>query len=714
MLKGPDRSAKRLVATLALGAWGFSLVCGYGQESSGLIKSTQAVPFEAGRLIYDQKKEKIYFEEGFKIERSTQSLTGRRMVYDSATGIAVATGSLVFQDPSITLKGNYLTFHVPSETAHWQNGVEGNFKTSLWRFKAKSLKGKTNAYQARGVRFTSCDRDHADYHVWAWRGKIWPGRKANFTHAFLHFGPIPFLYLPFYSKNLAQERLWTVYISPGQTGRDGKIARTVVAFPAIKDKLYTRMRIDYLSKTGVGFGPELIYRETDKGYGLLDLYTIREKPRPEFGLGGTRQWYLRSEGFYQIIPGLSAQGTFKFQRTPEFNSLYVKDHPERVLQNLQSSLALSGSYKTFQLRSFYSENWAFDELKKKFFSSTRVLPGLEGVVHPTKLWITPLYLQGNVLSQKDETKTAPDDVPFRKWSNSGNARLYTPWRSGLSFINGSLGGLFSTSHVSALSKINHVSIQQSRYGGEFLLRFSPWSPVDLALTYSHMLRSEIGSLRQDTKALDRGVNSKTLTVQEIGRFPLGGSLYARTAYEFPTIPGTRLIHWTQNLQPVWGSFVFSPLFGLGVNLSTSYEVFIRKYAHTVGFSQFVGRGVLVGMFQYNNRFPNQLLPAFIGNFYDFGPFEQLKVTWRGKYHSKTKTVLSRHADVIEPFDQEIMIVPKLHDFLITLVFRNRKEVREFFFTIRLKVSKQQEQKALEHFKEEEIRPWRDERTRAVR
>ncbi|MBI4669120.1 MAG: LPS-assembly protein LptD [Elusimicrobia bacterium] len=672
-----------------------------------VLVSSAAVPFETERLVYDEKTGLAHFHDGFKLWHGSQTLSGREMAFDVAAGVALASGSLTLDDPNLILQGERLRSHVSSQTFKWESPVRGVFKTTPWRFTAKNLEGTDKFYKANSVRFTSCDKLNPDYYIWSYKGKIWPGQKASFTHAVFHIGKIPFWYWPYYTKSLGQKARPTVYLNPGQNGREGTFLRSVIAYPLAGDRLYLRTHLDYFSKIGLGIGPEFLYRENESRKGALYLYRVKEP-------NGLTQWDVRGDSYYEFIPGLAGQGTLRYQRDPSFNNLYSKDNPERVMPSLNSSLALNWSRSNYQLRSFYSDVWGFDQKTGKFMSTAQVLPGLEAILHPWRIFSSPLFFQGNATAHRTRTRASFEEIPFDRWVDSGNSKLFIPWRMPfVSFLSGTAGGTFEHSYESRLAKTIPQSRRQSRYGGEMLARMAPWDPLDLTFTYIYKLRSEVDSLRQETKAPDKGVDAKRLEVQEIGRLSYFANLYARTAYNFPRAPfaetgnaGKYPIDWTQGLDPVWGSLTILPLPGASWNFSTSYEVFARKYNHTIALSQAVGPALILnGNFQYDNRKPNYLLPTAMAEFKVPRFFEQVRITWRGEYFAKTQCLSSRKL-TMRTFEREIALVPDFHDFLVTLVFRSRKEVREFYFTIQMRFSQQTEEKLLRQLKEQEFFPWR--------
>jgi hypothetical protein len=62
------------------------------------------------------------------------------------------------------------------------------------------------------------------------------------------------------------------------------------------------------------------------------------------------------------------------------------------------------------------------------------------------------------------------------------------------------------------------------------------------------------------------------------------------------------------------------------------------------------------------------------------------------------------------FEREVVLVPDLHDFWITVVMRSRRQpdpVRELLFTIRLKFAEASERRYLEKINNKEFVPWQN-------
>lgn len=705
-----------------------------------VLVSSQAVPFEAGRLRYDEKHGILFFEdgytlwrgsqtikgktmvystksytadaqEGFTLWQGSQSLRGRRLVYNTQTRLYHAQGALEVYDPDLRLFGERLEAKDSSGTVHWEGSVRGYFQETPWRFTAKSLDGNSSLYLSDRVHFTSCNKLHPDYHIWAWQGKIWPGEKASFKHAVFFLGPIPFWYMPFYSKPLGKPRPYTFYINPGQNSREGLFARTVIAVPFYSDKLYLRQHIDIFSNTGIGWGPEFLYRDGESRKGTLSFYTIKEQ-------SGLRQWDVRGDSFVQIRRDLGLQASLRYQRDPGFNNLYSLDNPVRINPDLQSSMALNWHRSQFQLRTFYSDVWGYDQVAGKFLSTSRTLPGIEGIMHPYSILKGALVVQGNAAFHRLESRPADVNVrPFVRWQDTGNVSILRPWKFPLvSFFSGTIGGNFNHTYTSHESLERQGSIRTSRYGGDLAARLAPWDILDLGMVYTMAWRSETNSFRQDTTSPDNGLDTKRLAITESSRLPFNSNFYARTAYNFPRIPGVRPERWTQNLDPVWASLASSPWPGVSSNLTTTYDAFNREYNYSMGLGYAARRANFNASFNHDTRRPDYVAPTLSADFPLPGIFQRFKVTWRGEYFTRDK-VLSYHKDVLRTTEREFIVIPDLHDFFLTLVLRDRKEYRpaplpprlhrEFFFNIRLKLGKEDEEnKLLRQLNEPEFYPWR--------
>lgn len=651
-------------------------------------------------MVYDEEQGLIYFKEGFTVTRDSRTLTGEHLVFSTATAKAVARGHLTLEDSHLKLTGERLVMRLDSEQAHWTHGASGRMKDSFWRFRAKELTGTQQVYEARSVVFTSCDREHPDYHIRALRGKIYPGSHAQFTHAVFFIGPVPLWYWPFYSKSIGKHWRPTVYLDPGSGTREGKYLRSAIAFPWLNERLYTKLYLDWYEKISLGIGPEILYRPTEDRRLALYTYTIKEP-------NGLRQWDMRGDGYYQISSSLYSQGTFRYQRDPNFNNFYAKENPERVDPDLKSSFALNWRRSYWQARVLYDDTWGFDTLSGRFRSVEQTLPGFEGLMYPASLFGSSFFLSGGAGFRLRRTAALnTQDLAFERWDDSGSLTLERPWRLPyVRMITGSMGLQAVHNYVSKTDKTNNESLSHSRYGGVATMRFYPGSALDLTMTYSQLWRTQKNSLRQETQAEDRGVDSKRLDATNISRLPFSSILFLRSSYRFPTIPGTKLVHWTERLDPVFGSMT-APLPGGSFAVTTAYEVFNRKYVHSVSAGRFFGPANLTTSFVYDNRKPNEAVPALITHFPLPGILSEAQMTWRGLYRSPGNHLSSKR-EKFELIEREIILVPDFHDFLVTLTFRTRKQVREFFFTIRLKTKEEDRHRRLRRrLGEQDFYPWR--------
>ncbi len=664
-----------------------------GADDSPVIYSTQ-------HLTYDEEKGLAYLQEGFSVSRDSRTLTGQSLVFSTATRRAVARGDLLLDDPSMRMRGERVIMDFSTNIAEWPEGAKGEMKNSLWRFRAKNLKGNQDLYRAKRVRFTSCDHPHPDYQIRSWSGKIRPDSHIALTHAIFFIGPIPVFYWPYFTKSINPDRVRpTVYLDPGRSGREGKYVRSVIAYPLLRERLYMRMHLDYFSKIDMGYGPEILYRDTDRRRIAFYTYTIKEP-------SGLRQWDVRGDGYFDLGSGFSSQGTLRYQRDPNFNNFYSRENPERVTPDLYSSLALNWSRSYWTLRSVYDDRWGFDNVSGRFRSVERVYPSLEAIMSPVNMFGSAFYLSGNaaVRERRSRTSAAADAVIFDRWEDTGSLNLMRPWRLPFTrIISGSLGTGFSHYYVTDTSLTNQESFAQSRYNGTGSVLVSPGRLLNLTLSYTQGWRTEPNSLRQDTKAVDKGLDIKRLEGYNFSHLPLGGMMFMRSAYNFPRIPGTQLIDWTQNLEPVFGTLI-GPLAKGSFGWTTGYEVFNRKYTHSVSLSQFLGPISLTTSGFYDNRKPNEVVPAIIGEFPLGRWFDSVQFTWRGLYTAKTEK-LSGRVKKLDFFDKELVLMPHTHDFFIELIFRERMFVREFFFTIRLKTTENAQRRLRDKLDEQGFYPW---------
>ncbi len=642
----------------------------------------------------------MQFLDGFKFVRSSQTLTGDRSIYNVTTKMAEAWDNLEYDDANIKLLGNHLTLDTTREYFHWTSGVRGFFQNTPWRFTAKELEGSSGEYNARRLNYTSCDRKHPHYHIWSWKAKIKPGQSAKFTHAVFHVGPVPLFYFPYYSKDLSNEPSPTVYLDPGQNGREGTFVRSIISYPMAQERLYLRAHIDYLQKIGVGLGPEVLFRNNDTYKGALYAYTIKEK-------SGIRQWDVRGDGFAQTTQHLSFQGSLRYLQDPNFNNLYFKDNLERVTPQAKSSLAANWLWAHGNLRAYYDNTSNFDIVDSKFRSTDLTLPGFQGNLYQTPLFGSSFYLQGSASSIMHATRSNASQItPFDRWEDRGNVRLSRPWRLWRLPVGGDIGSSFSHNFFTKTSLDNLENAADSSYGGDLSANIHGIPSLDFTFNYVYNLRSEQNSLRQDTGANDKGVDTNKLGGLLIGSLPLDSYLMAKSAYNFKqNVYTPNFLKNTQRLDPVWASLTIpSPLLG-SLSYSTNYRVYEKLHVDNFSHAYFHGDFSVNTTIVYDNSTPNVAIPAITGSarlplldtFFTY--------TVRGVYTAQGDQLSWKKKSLIF-FDRDLVISPDLHDFLFAITFRERKDVREMFLAIRLKLSAESDEKFRRGLQEHEFYPWR--------
>ncbi|MFC1520893.1 hypothetical protein ACFL6Y_00645 [Elusimicrobiota bacterium] len=665
------------------------------------VRPLSAIDFETPKLTHEEKTNIIHLEKSFFIDEESRTLTGENAVFDLNTRMGRARNNLEYEDSSIRLKGDFLDIDRNTGEFHWFNGVSGDLNGTLWRFKARTLEGSTTSYKAKHVNFTSCDRDPPDYNIKAWKARIYPGSHAVFNHAVFYMEGIPFFYLPYFSKSFGRLRP-TIYMDPGSNGREGTFVRSVIAYPIPWHNIYTRVHFDYLEKVGVGLGPELLHRGENGTKNAFYLYSIKER-------NGLRHWDIRADSYNYLSPKLSMQGTFRYMRDPNFNNLYFRENTSRVTPELNSSMAINyRMLSRFNVRGYYDDSWKFNTRTDKFRSISQTLPGIGLTMYPINIGKSAFYVQSSGDLKLLRTRTrAYQHQAFERWTNSGIMSIGHPWRLSFLKLGGNIGGLFGANYTSREAQNITRSMTTYNYGGNLATVIDMGSYADLRLTYNYTLKSEVNHLRQDTRDAYKGVETNNISALNIGRLPMGTSFLAKTSYSFRYKRNTPLIDWTQNLGPVWFSLGI-PLYTYGsLALSTNYRVFDRKYVHNISYAQQYRATTCYLGFIYNNSRPNILLPTLKAEF----PLKIflnsiVELTARGEYKSKKQHSLSLDREYLRLFEREIIIHPKLHDFLLSLIFRSRKDVREFMFTIRLKLGYEEQQHFRQRLEEEEFYPWR--------
>jgi len=197
------------------------------------------------------------FEGPVEIRTQGRLLTADRAEYDSDTGTFTADGAIRFQDQQGFVTGSDATFATTTGRFNFA-GAEFELHSSLARGSADAISVlEEGVLELEAVRYTSCPPGNEDWLLKARDIELDTNKGMGTARgASLRFKNVPFLYLPYFTYPISDERKsGLLFPSAGSSDRRGLEVAQPIYWNIAPDKDAT-FEPRYMSKRGVQLGAE--------------------------------------------------------------------------------------------------------------------------------------------------------------------------------------------------------------------------------------------------------------------------------------------------------------------------------------------------------------------------------------------------------------------------------------------------------------------------
>ncbi|MFO1487407.1 MAG: LPS assembly protein LptD [Verrucomicrobiota bacterium] len=307
-----------------------------------------------GTVDVDLKNNTATFTNGAEIVWYGAVMNADRGLLDRESGEIVAEGNVRIQQDDQLWAGDRIFYNFKTHqmsTAQFRTGKSPVFATG------RGLRGDitNNVYYATNAFVTTDDYSEPDFRIRASHIRLIPGKRIVARNATLWLGNVPVFYFPYYSRNLGS-RANNFNFTPGYGSLYGAYLLTDYTW-FWNDEVDGKLRLDYRTKRGVAFGPD------------LNLHLGR------WGELGFRFYYLADErpgtNIYNMpIPANRERVTFTYQATPWTNF------------NVKARLRYQSD--TDVLKTFYQGEYRENPQPDSFIEFNKTLPNfsLDLLAHP--------------------------------------------------------------------------------------------------------------------------------------------------------------------------------------------------------------------------------------------------------------------------------------------------------------------------------------------
>ena len=194
------------------------------------------------------------FTNGAVIKWNGAVMSAQRGLLNKESGEILADGNVRIQQDDQIWTGENVRYNVQTHlmsTAEFRTGRPPVFAVG------RGLRGDitNNVYYATNAFVTTDDFSEPDFRIRASRIKLIPGKRIIARNATLWLGDVPVFYFPYYSRNLG-DRANNFNFTPGYGSLYGGYLLSDYTW-FWNEPLDGKLHLDYRSKRGLGFGPDL-------------------------------------------------------------------------------------------------------------------------------------------------------------------------------------------------------------------------------------------------------------------------------------------------------------------------------------------------------------------------------------------------------------------------------------------------------------------------
>ncbi len=637
---------------------------------------TRHIDFVADHAEYDASEATFHLKGGVRVMESTYTVKGEDIYLDTRQRIGRSQGYLVIEDPATAVYGDFgeFDFQHHSGTLYHASAGAGD-----WRIHGRKVhideNRKLDYYKAD---FTSCTTVPYHYHFHSTHITVVPHKYLFARNTVFFFRNVPLFYTPFLYKSLKDKHFLRFKLQPGYDRRNGAFVKATLMTdhtPTFTSKLY----LDYYNKQGFGTGAELNHHGGPDSRGALYGYQISETSTSR------ERWALLGSAYEGFKSSFSAQARMQVQSDANFNNDYARASLFRVTPDLVNNGGVTYRMRHSSARLSYSRLDSATGNGTQYIKQTESYPRLDWQTQPLAIWKLP-------------------------WLNSFNAFADNTYLLGRTFIQQSAGASWDGTRtipivkgIALAPKVDYSQTFLSRYDQAsdsfstatvrdvFIGRYTtaptlrvgtPLGAWDFTHTYTR--RQKADSMTDDAGAIDHGIESNLVSVQDTFSPARRARVRLFTGYDFRVFRD-HTVAYRDRVQPFVGDLSYSPSRDVDFSVREDYQLNQkeRSFLFNSQYGDYLHGSYIGGGAGYNQATSDQY---FLNTEFGIAPdTTSWRVTGALRSLAITEGGISRLSRY-RLFEKEIMWTKAWHDFNTAAMIRFRPGgVREITFRINLRL-----------------------------
>ncbi|MBI4676798.1 MAG: LPS-assembly protein LptD [Elusimicrobia bacterium] len=632
------------------------------------------VQFSADQVDFDESSSVMHLKGQVLLREATWTVRADEFWIHSETRKARSDGSVFLDDGYGAILGSRGEFDLKSHEG-WLADPQAGYGD--WNVRAKWMRaGPGRRLSYRGARFSGCNvKPKQHYHLYSGQLEVVPKKYLLALNTVFFIGPVPVLYLPIFYAPLVDIHLWESKLQVGYDRRNGAFVKTTF-ITRHSEYLYSRTYVDGYTSQGVGIGGELHRRKGQDARGGLYGYWIHEQST------GDNRWVAVTDQYQAVTSSISVQARLHAQSDAEFNNHYARSKDFRVTPELVNAAAVVYRLPSAVARLSWSRADVDNGTMRRYVKDRESLPRLDVQSEPLKFWKLPWLNTLSFFADNSYLRSRgyQEKAVGAGWEASRTIRL----ARGLSFTP---KVSYSQTYFDRLERLSDPSSTRTwkntfvgRYMGQGNVRYTTLVGAwDLA--YAYQVRHKPGALSDDAVALDHGVETNGITLQDTFRPARKILVRMQSGYEFRVFRD-RYLGFRDRVSPLVTELIYTPTPFLDLAVRDDYQLeqgnrsllFTGLYGEPE--KEFISAGV-----GHNQAIPRS---TFVNMEFGWQPS-----TWGwvlgGNLRSEvlSKGGLGRLYD-FRLIEKELSFEKRLHDFHLRGMVRFRpRGVREYAFKVEM-------------------------------
>ncbi len=658
-------------------------------DIASISTNTKRVEFESGFASYDSKgsivklSSSVLVRQVSKDDIIVRTIKSEELTFNADKTLIVMDSTFEINDSTGVIKAASGYYNYSSNQGEIKDGV-----SYIGRFilRGKKINIKDGSYLYRNASFTTCDLPNPHYRIGAYKINLVPGKYFLAYSTVFYIGKVPVFYFPVIYKPLGKGTPVLSQFYPGYDERNGFYIKSNYIY---RFDLYTRFKVflDYFSKKGFGMGTEIDYYRPEKNITSLSFYRIKEygEDSQRWGINGGTWHSLKSgaqSAYFQTYARLLSD--------PKFNNDFFRSNPFAVSSDKQGGAAFTyNTGKTTTRLSYYTKYVSMNS-DTGFYKENETVPRLDFNTAQIKMHGLPFLNTWSFYAENIKENTPYYQKRFYgAWNISMPVKIYGTFNFYPEiFYSQNLD--ISTSSTNSDQWIGH-------YGTRLNLRKSQhWGSIDISF-YS-MRRNSINKMQLDRSAYDKGVENQELNYSIFWIKSSNSYLRLSSGYDLKSYDDYK--SFKKRMFPL------------------SFETYIGGHGKEIFVydSYDIDRGNKSFISQLNLGNEKDYFSMGLANYSDdsskwivsngLGFTLPIRGNWR------TELILRYCIDSVDKrfnayfFEKSAVVYKDFHDFRTKFHIRTRRDVKEFFLYITLKMNDPYRSDEVSKKADYFWRPWR--------